>query len=755
MIVVLAEKPSVARELARILGATQKKSGWLEGNGYQVTWAIGHLVGLADTKDYGYPRWELNNLPIIPKIFQTKVTADAGRARQYEVISKLFETAVELINATDAGREGELIFRLIYQHAQCQKPFRRLWISSQTDKAIREGFEKLKSGKDYDNLFQAARCRGEADWLVGINATQAYTLRYGDQPPFGQPGQRREGPVSLGRVQTPILKLLVDRFQEVQTFKPETYWELILIVEKKEQAFEAKWFSATTDRFQDEKEGLAILEKLGETAIVTAADRKPKTERPPLLYDLTELQKDANKRYNFSAQQTLDLAQDLYEKYKTITYPRTDSRYLTDDLFPTLPDLLKNVSKIAAYAPWSEKALEIGLSKDIRFFNNNKVSDHHAIIPTETNPATAAMPKEHFMLYDLIVRRLLGAFLGNCEKELSEIVLIEADEKFRAKGTMIREPGWRAIYAALDKALEKRKQEDAKARKSSSKSGKSQANDPKNDNEEDTELPWVEVGETLLIKEKNLPKKKTKAPSIHTESSILGMMETAGKDFEDEELREAMKDKGLGTPATRAGMIETLITRKYIFREKKKLIPTEKGIGLIRLVADRPIASPELTGEWESRLHKMSRGDYDPEQFLKEVRVYTMEMVNFAKGIKPEPPQMPDYTLEEIFCPKCREGHLLKGKRAFGCARYNEGCDFVIKPLIAGKMVEKEHLLELLQEKITSRFVQGFTNRQGKRFDARLQLNADFKVEFTFSKEGLKESEPEKENLSSETKNNP
>ena len=723
MKVVVAEKPSVARELARILGAKVRREGWLEGNGYQVTWAIGHLIGLADSKDYGIPRWDLDTLPIIPRKFKTKVTPDSGRAKQYRIIAGLIKEAEEVICATDAGREGELIFRYIYHHAECTAPIKRLWISSQTDAAIKKGFASLKDGTEYENLYQAARCRSEADWLVGINATRAYTLRYGHRPPFGKIGERSEGPISLGRVQTPVLRLLVDRWEEVQAFNPETYWELILTLEKDEQTFQAKWFLPDRDRFSNEKEGKEIMEKLGETATVETADRKPKSERPPLLYDLTELQKDANKRYNFSAQKTLDLAQELYETYKTLTYPRTDSRYLSEDLFPGMPALLKNVAKVGAYTPFVQQALDLGIKKDNRFFNDKKVSDHHAIIPTETDPTKVSMPKEHFMIYDLVVRRLISAFLGNCEKELSEIVLLEAGERFKAKGTMIREQGWRSIYASLEKALEKRKQEESKGRKTK-KSAKA----------EEEELPYVDIGEALTIQKKELPKKKTKAPSIHTESSILAMMETAGKDFEDEDLREAMKDKGLGTPATRASMIETLLRRKYIVRDKKKLVPTEKGVALINLVRQRPISSPELTGEWESRLHQIAKGDYDPDQFIKEVSRYTLHLTNHAKGIKPPPKLMPQYTLDEVTCPKCKEGKLLKGKKAFGCSRYKEGCDFTLAPYIAGKLVEKEHLLELLEKGFTSHFVQEFTNRQGKRFDARLKLKEDFTVEFFFQK---------------------
>ncbi len=717
MKVVVAEKPSVARDLARILGAKTRRDGFIEGNDYAVTWAIGHLVSLADTKDYGYPFWTLSNLPILPRIFETKITGDPGRARQFHIIAELLGKADEVICATDAGREGELIFRYIYHHAKCDRPVTRLWISSQTDKALKEGFAKLRPAKDFENLYFAARCRSEADWLVGINATQAFTLKYGQQSPFHQPDAPRRQPISLGRVQTPVLKLLVDRYLEVKAFNSETYWELLLDLEKDGKVFEAKWIGKGTDRFLNEEAAKAVFEKIGTTAQVTDANKKPKNEQPPLLYDLTELQKDANKRYNFAAQKTLDIAQELYERYKTVTYPRTDSRYLSDDLFPTIPDLLRTVSNVPAYAPFVQKINTRGLKKESRVFNDAKVSDHHALIPTETNPASAGMPKEHYMIYDLIVRRFLGAFLGKCEKELSEILLEEAGEKFRAKGTMIKTLGWREIYVSLDKALEARK-------KSSKKKAK-----------KEEELPYVEVGESLGIKEKKLPKKKTKAPPLHTESSILALMETCGKEMEDEHLREAMKDRGLGTPATRAGMIERLLQRGYIQRDKKKLVPTERGLALIALVKDRPIASPEMTGEWEHRLHRIAKGDYNVDQFMAEVKQYTAGLIQTVKGRAPAPKRvatMPAYRLDGVVCPVCKEGTLLKGKRAFGCSRYKEGCSFTVRPFIAGKFVEREHLVDLLANGRTGQFVQGFTNRQGKRFDARLRLTPEFKVEFFF-----------------------
>ncbi len=740
MKVVLAEKPSVAKDLAAVLGAVGKGPGYFEGNGYQVTWAIGHLVELADAKDYGYQGWQLSHLPIIPQTFLTKVTSDQGRAKQFSIIAGLFEKADAIICATDAGREGELIFRYIYDKVGGGKPTQRLWVSSQTDKALRDGFAKLKDGHEYDNLYEAARCRSEADWLVGINATRAYTLKFGYQPPFvdaKSTDTKKNQPLSLGRVQTPVLKLLVDRYQEAISFKPETYWELILTLEKSGQQFQAKWFRDKYERFLEEKEGLEILGRLEDKALVRDVVMKPKTEGPPLLYDLTTLQKDANKRYNFSAQHTLDLAQDLYEKYKTLTYPRTDSRYLTDDIFPLVPELLDNVGRMPAYAPFVAKAKAIGITKDKNYFNDAKVSDHHAIIPTETNPVEAGMTQEHMMIYDMVVRRFIGVFLGNCQKELSDIVLVNAGETFRAKGTMISVVGWREIYFALEEALAKRKAQ-----------GKGKPDPDEKDKEEENALPLMAVNDILPVIKKELPKKKTKAPSIHSESSILAMMETAGKEMEDDDLREAMKDRGLGTPATRAGMIERLLERGYIIRDKKKLIPTERGIALIGLVSEQPIASPELTGEWEMRLNKMAKGQYPSDKFMQEVRGYAQQVVGFVHKAEQRAAgnatgngspgaayaAMPNYDLADVTCPKCKEGKLLKGKRAFGCSRYKEGCDFTLRPTIAGKLVEREHFVDLLTNGETTGWVQGFLAKTGKRFDARLRLKQDFSVTFHFDK---------------------
>ncbi len=739
MIVVLAEKPSVARDLAAVLGAKGKGAGYFEGEGYQVTWAIGHLIGLSDTKDYGYQGWQISNLPIIPKEFLTKVTSDAGRARQYQVIANLFKEADSIICATDAGREGELIFRYIYEKVGGGKPIKRLWVSSQTNKALKDGFANMKDGAEYFNLYEAARCRSEADWLVGINATQAYTLKFGRQAPFHDPEVKRNQPLSLGRVQTPVLKLIVDRYQEAINFKPDIYWELILTLEKDSQKFQAKWFREKQERFTEPKEGEAILEKLKDEVKVEEVVMKPKSENPPGLYDLTTLQKEANKRYNFSAQKTLDLAQELYERYKTLTYPRTDSRYLTSDMFALVPDLLNQLAKVSAYQPFVAKALQIGIKKDTRFFNDKKVSDHHAIIPTETDPTSAGMPADHYKIYDMVVRRFIGAFMGNCQKELSDVVVENEGERFRAKGTMISEPGWREIYFALEEALAKRKaKEKGKKGKSSEDKG-------------DETLPLMKVGDILPVIKKDFPKKKTKAPSIHTESSILAMMETAGKELDSDELREAMKDRGLGTPATRAGMIERLLQRSYIERDKKKLIPTTRGISLIGLVTNQPIANPELTGEWEMRLNQIAKGEYASDKFMEEVKNYTREVVSFlganrnggrsASSVR-KVAVMPNYQLSESTCPKCKEGKILRGRRAFGCSRYAEGCDFTVRPLIAGKLIEKEHLEELLANGLTTGFVQGFTNKAGKRFDARLRLKEDFSVSFHFGRD--KEATEEK-----------
>ncbi|QHT66250.1 DNA topoisomerase III [Rhodocytophaga rosea] len=623
MKVVIAEKPSVAREYARVLGATYRKDGYLEGNGYQVTWAIGHLVRLADAEEYGFEKWKLEDLPIIPDSFKLTITGDEGLKKQFNVIKGLFANATEIIVGTDAGREGELIFRYIYQVSGCTKPFKRLWISSQTDQAIRDGFNKLKSGTDYDNLYFAARSRSEADWLVGINATRALTL-----------SSRAKSVLSLGRVQTPVLCMICFRYLEHINFKPESYWDLYIGLEKDKKKFKAKHPVA----FKNAEEAEAAKAKITTTATCMRAETKKVLEQAPLLFDLTSLQQETNKKFGFTAQKTLDIAQELYEKYKLITYPRTGSRYLSDDIYPKIPQLLDvvaNKSKFTAHAHLLKAA---PISK--RPINNDKVTDHHALLPTETNPMGVNIPPDAEKLYDLIVTRFLAAFSPPCEKEVTQLDFLSGGLLFKASGSVIIVPGWRAVEEEV-----KEKEEDT---------------------DENQKLPKVYQGDVLPVNDPAVIKKMTKAKPIHSESSLLKLMETAGKELEDDELRQAIKECGIGTPATRASVIETLFERKYIDREKKKIIPTEKGLQVYELVKDQPIASVSMTGNWEKALNLIAEGKRNYSQFIVGIHTYTNEVVSTLKQAGLSMPGAQKPKVEVIEVGKIGE-HLLKaGKGQYG-----------------------------------------------------------------------------------------
>jgi DNA topoisomerase-3 len=624
MRVVIAEKPSVAREYARVLGASNRKDGYLEGNGYQVTWAIGHLVRLADAEEYGYEKWKLDDLPIIPESFKLSLTGDAGLKKQFAIIKELFAKATEIIVGTDAGREGELIFRYIYQVSGCKTPFKRLWISSQTDQAIRDGFNKLKSGTDYDNLYFAARSRSEADWLVGINATRALTL-----------SSRAKSVLSIGRVQTPVLCMICSRYIEHINFKPEAYWDLYITLEKDNKKFKARHPVS----FKQAEEAEAAKSKITATATCTKAETKKVLEQAPLLFDLTSLQQETNKKFGFSAQKTLDVAQELYEKYKLITYPRTGSRYLSDDIYPKIPGLLDVVAVKAKFTAHANLLKQSPISK--RPVNNNKVTDHHALLPTETNPNSVNLPPDADKIYDLIVTRFLAAFSPPCEKEVTQLDFLSGGLLFKASGSVILVPGWRAIEAEI-----KEKEDDA--------------------GDENQKLPKVYQGDELPVTDPAVIKKMTKAKPVHTESSLLKLMETAGKELDDDELRQAIKDCGIGTPATRASVIETLFERKYIEREKKKIIPTEKGLQVYELVKDQPIASVSMTGNWEKALNLIAEGKRNYSQFIVGIHTYTNEVVSTLKQAGLTMPGAQNPRVEIIEVGKIGENVIKAGKGQYG-----------------------------------------------------------------------------------------
>lgn len=594
MKVVIAEKPSVAREIARVFGATQKRDGYIEGKGWMFTWAFGHLLQLASPQAYGFYGWDARLLPMLPQKMQLAVRQskkgekwedDPGTVKQLEVIKKLFDEADEIIVATDAGREGELIFRYIYYYLKCKKPFRRLWISSQTDAAIKDGFRNLKPGAEYDTLFASAHCRAQADWLVGMNATQALSIASG-----------RKGVLSLGRVQTPTLAMICARYLENKSFVPETYFQVRIAVDKSGQVFKA----ASTKNFKTEEEAQKVLDAVLDVASghsvgghIASVDKKPRKEPPPLLHDLSSIQQEANKRLGLSADATLGILQSLYEG-KLVTYPRTGSRYIGDDVFKTVPGLIASLQGHPRFGHAVDELLGSKLSK--RSVDAKKVTDHHAILIT--GEFGGNLSGDHRAVYELVAGRMLEAFGKECLKEVTKIT-VESGSKFIATGTVVKQPGWRAVFGDFLEEAKEGKEED-----------------------ENQSLPAVTTGEDLPVVGKELLRKQTKPRPLFTEAALLKAMETAGKDIEDEALREAMKSCGLGTPATRAATIETLLKRGYIVREKKSLVPTPTGLQVYDVVKEKAIAQAELTGTWEKRLEEI-RGGASVEDFLAEIKQYT------------------------------------------------------------------------------------------------------------------------------------
>jgi DNA topoisomerase-3 len=595
MKIVIAEKPSVGKELAKVFGATTRRDGYIEGKGYSFTWAFGHLLQLAPPQDYGYIGWRKQHLPMLPQKFKLAIrkiktkdgfVEDPGVRKQLDTIKKLFDEATEIIVATDAGREGELIFRYIYYFLKCKKPFKRLWISSQTDEAIKDGFRNLKPGTDYDTLFNSAHCRSESDWLVGMNATQALSISAGNRTVL-----------SLGRVQTPTLAMICARYLEIKNFVPQTYYQIGIQLNKDDQVFKA----ISTVNFNDKAEAETIFALVEDVKSgfatggnITAVEAKPRKEPPPLLHDLSSLQQEANKKKGFTADQTLSLLQNLYES-KLVSYPRTGSRYIGDDNFAEVPALIQKFSNHPEFGKQANFLQTVALNK--RSVNGKKVTDHHAILPTGIEAYGLSADKQ--AIYDMVVSRMLEAFHQECIKEITKIT-IQSGTTFLANGTVIKHAGWRAVLNEVD--------------------------DDKKD-EENATLPKVAKGELLPIVEKTLLEKQTKPKAMYNEASLLKALETSGKEIEDEELRYAMKDSGLGTPATRAAIIETLITREYISREKRNLVPTQKGLAVYDVVKDKRIAQAELTGQWEKRLEEIRSGA-SVKDFKAEITEYTKTITN-------------------------------------------------------------------------------------------------------------------------------
>ncbi len=652
MTVCVAEKPSVGEYIARVLGATQRKNGYFEGNGYQVTWTFGHLCALLEPQEYTdqWKGWNLSSLPMIPARFSIKVHGDEGVHKQFNVIKSLIEQADEVINCGDAGQEGELIQRWVYQQAGCKCPVKRLWVSSLTEEAIREGFQQLKDQSEYQHLYEAGLMRAIGDWLLGMNATRAYTIRYAQGT-----GKNRQV-LSVGRVQTPTLALVVRRQAEIEHFVPKTYWEL-------KTTYRDTLFSAQIPvedgeyAITSQEQGEALVESIKDLPLeITSVEKKKGVEYAPKLYDLTSLQVDCNKKYSYSADKTLQLIQSLYEKRVT-TYPRVDTTYLSDDIYPKVPGTLAGIKD---YFPQTAPLLGLkadgkkgtgSLPKSKKVFDNKKVTDHHAIIPTGQRPE--GLTADEKKVYDLVALHFIAAFYPECEVSNTTVLAKAGEVEFKVTGREVLQSGWRAVF-------EKGQGDNVQSTKEA---------DPENpDNPENPEeaksLPAFKKGESGPHVPQ-LKEKTTTPPKYYTEATLLRAMETAGKTVEDEELRDAMKENGIGRPSTRAAIIEKLYQRKYIQKQGKSLRATETGVNLIHTIISPLLKSAELTGLWEKKLREIERGEYPAQDFLNELKEMTSGVVYDVKSNK-----------AGMLCPVCRQGTIIRGNTRYGCSRWREGCTY-------------------------------------------------------------------------------
>ena len=686
MKVCIAEKPSVAREIAEVLGATKKMNGYIEGNGYQVTWTFGHLCTLKEPNDYSenWKRWSLASLPMIPPRFGIKLISNPTYEQQFKTIEELMQNAEMVINCGDAGQEGELIQRWVMQKAGCKCPVYRLWISSLTEEAIREGFQHLKEQSDFTKLYEAGLSRAIGDWLLGMNATRLYTLRY---------GQNRQV-LSIGRVQTPTLALIVNRQAEIDNFKPEPYWELKTV-------YRNTTFSVTKGKFTKKEEGEAFLEIVRQKEFtVTDISEKKGKEYAPRLFDLTSLQVECNKKFAFTADDTLKLIQSLYEK-KVTTYPRVDTTFLSDDIYPKVPNTLNG---LVDYIDLTASLLKAKIRKDKRVFDNSKVTDHHAIIPTGV-PARNLTDNER-KVYDLVVRRFIAAFYPDCEISTTTVLGKVDKVDFKVTGKQILKPGWRVVFGA--------EQKDSDAEPS----------------DEEGVLPDFVKGKSGPHKP-TLGEKWTQPPKPYTEATLLRAMETAGKLVDNDELRDALKENGIGRPSTRAAIIETLFKRNYIRKERKNLFPTATGVELIDTIQEELLKSAELTGLWEKKLRQIERGTYEARTFLEELKLMVHQVVinvlsdqtgrtitieqaapekpqaeKEPKGKKTRKPRakkektagQPESTTVPVkpVCPICKKGSILRGKTAYGCSEYKDGCTFRMDYATYGEGLSDEELVKVI-----------------------------------------------------------
>jgi DNA topoisomerase-3 len=700
MRLIVAEKPSVGRDIAGALGRHRRGKGALVGDGWTVTWALGHLAELAppDAYDERYKKWRLETLPILPERF--KVQISSATREQFAVVKNLLRDAAvtEVVNACDAGREGELIFAYLYGLSRCTKPVLRLWVSSLTPEAIREGFANLRDGRSMKPLEDAARSRSEADWIVGINATRAYTVR------FGRPGSV----LSVGRVQTPTLKLLVDREREIENFKPEKFWTVYARFAREDATYDGVWFKNKQNRLKEKSAAEEIAQKVrGGTGVVKKAEKKTASEKPPLLYDLTELQRGANVKFGFTAERTLRAAQSLYEERKLITYPRTSSRYLSKDMVGTLKKRVEAAGVLPELAPFSEKLLGLPkLPTTKRVVDDSKVTDHHAIVPTGKKPS-GELPPDEARVYDLVARRFLAVFFPAARFENTTVVTEVRGETFLSKGRVVLDAGWRALYP-------------------DGVGGKKEKEPPV--------LPPISVGQEWSVTKVAVKEGETKPPPRYSESALLGAMETAGKFVEDEELRQAMKESGLGTPATRAAIIERLIKVGYVQREKKILVPTEKGRALISLLKESQLASPELTASWEERLARMEKGAERRPKFMADISGFATALVEEVRRMEGERLAAPDASRSRQplgSCPKCGSP-VVETKKAYSCTAWKtSGCDFAIWKQVSGKRLRESQARQLLTKGRTGQ-LKGFKSKAGKPYAAALKLDGDHKVRLDF-----------------------
>ncbi len=710
MKVCIAEKPSVAREIAQVLGANTKHDGYFEGNGYAVTYTFGHLCTLLEPNDYKpyWKSWDLNNLPMLPEKFKTKVVGNSGIQKQFKIVKSLFDKAEVVINCGDAGTEGELIQRWVLDQANYKGKVQRLWISSLTTEAIKEGFENLKSSESYDNLYYAGFSRAIGDWLLGMNATRLYTLKHG--------GYKQV--LSVGRVQTPTLAMVVNRFKEIENFKPQPYWEL-------QTLYRDTLFAYEEGRFLKMEDGEVLAKKVKEHdfEIVSVTKKKGK-EYAPKLFDLTGLQVYCNTKFGFSADDTLKIVQTLYEQ-KVVTYPRVDTTFLPSDVYPKVAGILKNLTK---YQELTQSLLDKKIKKSSKVFNDKKVTDHHAIIPTGVE---IHLQHNQQRVYDIIVKRFIAVFYPDCDVSNTTVVGKADDVHFKTTGKEILKEGWKTVF----------------------KFGKTASST----NSKETDLPNFNKGEKGPH-EPSFLEKQTKPPNQFTEASLLRAMETAGKQVDNDELRDLMKENGIGRPSTRANIIETLFKRQYIKRNKKQLLPTVTGIALIDTIQNKLLKSAELTGLWEKQLKDIEKGTYSAGRFISNMKKMVDDLVyevrsetaraNISQAAVVKQRQATVKTtknkgIAEEICPKCKKGQLLKGKSAYGCSQFKSGCDFVLPFKAYGKTISEKQFIRLLKKGSTVN-LKGFTSETGKT-DGLLRFDDHFKLVL----------EPKKTKVSAEKKSDP